>query len=43
MENYRDALEKELPQNVRSLVERQFTGISQAHEHIRSLEKRTDE
>lgn len=43
LENYRDALEHELPQNVRSVVERQFTGISQAHDHIRSLEKRTDD
>lgn len=37
--NYRDALDADLPANVRSLVERQFGEVKEAHDRIRSLEK----
>jgi uncharacterized protein (TIGR02284 family) len=37
--NYRDALDKDLPANVRSIVERQFASVKQAHDRIRSLER----
>ncbi|HEU4596148.1 MAG TPA: PA2169 family four-helix-bundle protein [Pyrinomonadaceae bacterium] len=37
--NYRAALDTDLPANVRSLVERQFGEVKQAHDRIRSLEK----
>lgn len=37
--NYRDALENDLPANVRSTVERQFAEVKQAHDRIRSLER----
>lgn len=37
--NYRDALETDLPANVRALVERQFAEVKAAHDRIRSLEK----
>ena len=37
--NYQDALSSNLPANVKSNVERQFTKIKEAHDRIRSLEK----
>ncbi len=37
--NYQDALSSNLPANVKSIVERQFTKIKEAHGRIRSLEK----
>jgi uncharacterized protein (TIGR02284 family) len=37
--NYSDALDKDLPANVRSIVERQFASVKQAHDRIRSLER----
>jgi uncharacterized protein (TIGR02284 family) len=37
--NYRDALDKDLPANVRSIVERQFSQVKEAHDRIRSLER----
>ena len=37
--NYRDALGKDLPANVRSIVERQFASVKEAHDRIRSLER----
>ena len=37
--NYRGALDKDLPANVRSVVERQFSQIKEAHDRIRSLER----
>ncbi len=37
--NYQDALSSNLPANVKSIVERQFTKIKEAHDRIRSLEK----
>lgn len=37
--NYRGALDKDLPANVRSIVERQFSQVKEAHDRIRSLER----
>ena len=37
--NYREALEKALPTDVRAVVERQFVQVKEAHDHIRSLER----
>jgi uncharacterized protein (TIGR02284 family) len=37
--NYRDALDKDVPANVRQVIERQFSSIKEAHDRIRSLEK----
>ena len=36
---YRDALDQDLPANIRSIVERQFAAVKQAHDRIRSLER----
>jgi uncharacterized protein (TIGR02284 family) len=38
---YENALKETLPANVRSIVERQFREIKQAHDRIRSLERAT--
>jgi uncharacterized protein (TIGR02284 family) len=37
--SYRAALGRDLPSSVRSLVERQFAEVKEAHERVRSLEK----
>ncbi|HST53291.1 MAG TPA: PA2169 family four-helix-bundle protein [Pyrinomonadaceae bacterium] len=37
--NYRGALDKDLPANVRAIVERQFSQVKEAHDRIRSLER----
>jgi uncharacterized protein (TIGR02284 family) len=38
--NYEDALgEEDLPQDIRSIVERQYTAVKEAHDRIRSLER----
>jgi uncharacterized protein (TIGR02284 family) len=37
--NYREALEKSLPADLRAIVERQFVQVKEAHDHIRSLEQ----
>jgi uncharacterized protein (TIGR02284 family) len=37
METYREALRQELPQSVRSVVERQFEGVKRNHAEVRSL------
>ncbi|HVF56909.1 MAG TPA: PA2169 family four-helix-bundle protein [Pyrinomonadaceae bacterium] len=37
--NYRAALETDMPANIRSIVERQFTQVKDAHDRIRSLER----
>ena len=37
--NYEEALRASLPANVKSLVDRQFSEVKQAHDRIRSLEK----
>jgi uncharacterized protein (TIGR02284 family) len=36
---YEEALESELPGNLRVIVERQFSEVQEAHDRIRSLEK----
>lgn len=36
---YRDALDQDLPANIRSIVERQFADVKQTHDNIRSLER----
>ena len=35
--NYRDALDKDLPADVRAIVERQYQGVIQNHDRIRDL------
>ena len=37
--NYREALDRDLPANVRAAVERQFTKVKEAHDHVRALER----
>ena len=40
--NYQDALgDENLPADIRSIVERQFTEIKEAHDRIRALERAT--
>lgn len=39
--NYRAALEVDMPANVRSMIERQFAEVKEAHEHVRNLERAT--
>jgi uncharacterized protein (TIGR02284 family) len=36
---YRDALDEDLPANIRAVVERQYAEVKQAHDRIRSLER----
>ena len=38
-ESYQRALEKELPPNIRSMVERQYRGVLENHDRVRALEK----
>lgn len=37
--SYENALEKELPANIRSIVERQYRGVLQHHDRVRALER----
>lgn len=37
--NYRDALGADMPANVRSLVERQFAEVKEAHDRVRGLQR----
>lgn len=37
--NYKDALAQNLPENIRSIVQSQYTQVQEAHDRIRSLEK----
>lgn len=37
--NYSEALDADLPANVRSIVERQFAQIKSAHDRVRALER----
>jgi len=37
--NYEDALNSNLPADVRDMVQRQFTQVKEAHDRIRALEK----
>jgi uncharacterized protein (TIGR02284 family) len=39
--NYEDALKGELPNDLRTLVERQFAEVKAAHDRIRALERAT--
>jgi uncharacterized protein (TIGR02284 family) len=39
VESYEDALEKDLPSDVRTIIQRQFMKVKEAHDRIRSLEK----
>jgi uncharacterized protein (TIGR02284 family) len=39
--NYKDALQADLPADVRSIVERQYTQVKEAHDRIRALERAT--
>lgn len=39
VKNYQDAINAGLPENVRSIVERQYTQVKEAHDRIRALEK----
>jgi uncharacterized protein (TIGR02284 family) len=38
-EEYESALQTALPEDLRNLVERQFSGIKEAHDQVRSLER----
>ena len=38
-ENYEEALKEDIPNNVREIVERQFTQVKEAHERLRALER----
>jgi uncharacterized protein (TIGR02284 family) len=37
--NYRDALDEELPADLRALVQSQYSQVKEAHDNIRSLER----
>jgi uncharacterized protein (TIGR02284 family) len=37
MRSYRNALEKDLPPNIRSVVERQFNGVTSNHDQVKLL------
>ena len=37
--SYRSALDRDMPANVRVMVERQFAEVKEAHEHIRALDR----
>lgn len=39
--NYKDALNENLPADVRAIVERQYTQVKEAHDRIRALERAT--
>ena len=39
VDNYEDALKENLPADIRSIIERQFTQVKDAHDRIRSLER----
>jgi len=42
VKNYKDALnDKNLPSDVRSIVERQYAAVQEAHDRVRSLERAT--
>ena len=36
---YRDALDEDLPANIRTIVDRQYADIKQAHDRIRAIER----
>ena len=37
VESYRDALAKDLPSDLKSVIERQFVGVKAAHDKVRNL------
>jgi uncharacterized protein (TIGR02284 family) len=37
--NYKDALEQNLPENIRSLVQSQYAQVQEAHDRVRTLER----
>ena len=39
VKNYEEALKEDIPNNVREIVERQFTQVKEAHERLRALER----
>lgn len=39
VKSYKEALKKDLPPDLRAIVERQFSKVKEAHDRIRSLEK----
>jgi uncharacterized protein (TIGR02284 family) len=39
VKNYKDALNENLPANVSTIVQRQFTQVKEAHDRIRAMEK----
>ena len=39
LSNYRAALGTDMPASVRSLIERQFAEVKEAHDHVRNLER----
>ena len=39
VKNYQEALNEDLPANIRSIIEQQFTQVKEAHDHIRALER----
>jgi uncharacterized protein (TIGR02284 family) len=39
--NYKEALNENLPANLQSIIQRQFTAVKEAHDCIRALEKAT--
>jgi uncharacterized protein (TIGR02284 family) len=41
VKNYQEAMEEDLPANLRSIIERQFTQVKESHDRIRALERAT--
>lgn len=41
VKNYQDALNQNLPANVRDIIDRQYTQVKEAHDRIRSLKRAT--
>jgi uncharacterized protein (TIGR02284 family) len=39
VKNYQDALNEDLPENIRSIIEQQFIQVKEAHDRIRTLER----
>jgi uncharacterized protein (TIGR02284 family) len=39
VKNYEEALKEDIPQNVREIIERQFTQVKEAHDRIRALDR----
>lgn len=40
LESYRNALDKDLPQDIRSIVERQFHGVMRNHDQVKQMRNR---